>query len=58
MSLPIMLDVAIGLVFTYVLLAIVVSGLQEAIAGWLALRGKHPAHDAGGAAFREGWARG
>jgi hypothetical protein len=34
MSLGIVLDVAIGLVFTYLLLAIIVSGLIELIAGW------------------------
>jgi hypothetical protein len=40
MSLGIILDVAIGLVFTYLLLAILVSGVQEMVAGWLSLRGK------------------
>jgi hypothetical protein len=40
MSLGIVLDVAIGLVFTFLLLAIMVSGIQELIAGWLSLRGK------------------
>jgi hypothetical protein len=40
LNLGIVLDVAIGLVLTYVLLAIVVSGLQEVVAGWLNLRGE------------------
>jgi hypothetical protein len=40
MSLGTILDVAIGLVFTYLLLAILVSGVQEATAGWLSRRGK------------------
>src|SRR5438874_272934 len=40
MSLETILDVAIGLIFTYLLLAIIVSGVQEAIAGWLSRRGK------------------
>jgi hypothetical protein len=40
LNLGIVLDVAIGMVFTYVLLAIVVSGLQEVVAGWLNMRGK------------------
>jgi hypothetical protein len=40
MSLGTILDVAIGVILTYVLLAIVVSGVQEAIAGWLSRRGK------------------
>lgn len=41
MSLGTVLDVAIGVVLTYLLLAIVVSGIQEAIAGWLSRRGKN-----------------
>lgn len=40
MSLGIVLDVVIGLVFTYLLLAIMVSGVLEMIAGGLSLRGK------------------
>jgi len=34
MSLGIVLDVAIGLAFTYLLMAIIVSGLVEVLAGW------------------------
>jgi len=40
MSLGIVLDVAIGLVFTYLLLALLASGVQELFAGLLQLRGK------------------
>jgi hypothetical protein len=40
MSLGIVLDVAIGLAFTYLLLAIMVSGLLEVVAGYMSLRGK------------------
>jgi hypothetical protein len=40
MSLGIVLDVAIGLAFTYLLLAIMVSGLLEVFAGYMSLRGK------------------
>src|SRR5262245_9791462 len=40
MSLGTVLDVTIGLVFTYLLLSIMVSGVQEIIAGYLSLRGK------------------
>ncbi len=39
MSLGIVLDVIIGLAFTYLLLSILVSGLQEIIAGAMSLRG-------------------
>lgn len=39
MSLGIVLDVMIGLAFTYLLLSILVSGLQEVIAGAMSLRG-------------------
>jgi len=39
MSLGIVLDVVIGLAFTYLLLSILVSGLQEIVAGALSLRG-------------------
>jgi hypothetical protein len=38
MSLGTMLNVAIGLILTYLLLAIVVSGIQEWIAGWFGRR--------------------
>ena len=40
MSLGIVLDVAIGLAFTYLLMAIIVSGLVEVLAGWRKWRGK------------------
>lgn len=40
MSLGIVLDVAIGLVFTYLLMAIIVSGVVELVAGWAKWRGK------------------
>jgi hypothetical protein len=40
MSLGTLLNVAIGLILTYLLLSIVVSGIQETIAGWLGQRGK------------------
>ena len=40
MSLEIVLDVAIGLAFTYLLMAIIVSGLVEVLAGWRKWRGK------------------
>src|SRR5262249_33141584 len=40
MSLGAILDVAIGLVFTYLLLGILASGAQELVAGALTLRGK------------------
>jgi hypothetical protein len=40
MSLGVVLDVAIGLVFTYLLLALLASGLQELIAGATQLRGR------------------
>jgi hypothetical protein len=39
MSLGIVLDVAIGLAFTYLLMAIIVSGVIELIAGWWKWRG-------------------
>ena len=40
MSLGIVLDVAIGLAFTYLLLSIMVSGLQEICTNFISLRGK------------------
>ena len=40
MSLGIVLDVAIGLAFTYLLLSIMVSGLQEIFTNFISLRGK------------------
>lgn len=41
MSLGPALDVTLGLVFTYLLLGLLVSGVQEVLAGWLETRGKH-----------------
>ena len=40
MSLGAVLDTAIGLVFTFLLMAIIASGLFEAGSGWLSLRGR------------------
>ena len=40
MSLGIVVDVMIGLAFSYLLLAIMASGIQEMVAGWLKWRGK------------------
>jgi len=40
MSLGVVVDVAIGLIFSYLLLALLASGVQEVIAGLLQLRGK------------------
>jgi hypothetical protein len=40
MSLGPVLDVAIGLIFVYLLMGMVASGLKEAISGWLNWRGK------------------
>lgn len=40
MSIGIVLDVAIGLAFTYLLLSIMVSGLQEIFTNFISLRGK------------------
>ena len=41
MSLGVALDVAIGLIFTYLLLGLLASALQEFWAGWRNLRGEH-----------------
>jgi hypothetical protein len=40
MSLGVVFDVTIGLVFTYLLLALLASGLQEMIAGYVSFRGR------------------
>ena len=41
MSLGAVVDVVIGLIFCYLLLGLIGSSLQEALAGWLNWRGTH-----------------
>jgi hypothetical protein len=41
MTVSLVLDVIVGMVFTYFLLSAIASGIQEVIAGWLAWRGTY-----------------